>query len=153
MPDLAAAALAAHRFGFGPRPGELRVIAGDPRNWVKSQLGPDRTLPSQIAALPPAEDDLLAYGRWLVARRLLRLDRELPQPPTGGQPQPGASASDATTQAGAEPAAMAERGGDVNAPPSDANLEQDFIQNFRPRVAAAVAARLEAAMTSQESGA
>jgi uncharacterized protein (DUF1800 family) len=70
MPDMNAAALAAHRFGFGPRPGELRTIAGDPRGWVKSQLEPTRALPPQIAALPAAEDDVLAFGRWLVQRRL-----------------------------------------------------------------------------------
>ena len=40
MPDLRLAAIAAHRFGFGPRPGELRTIADDPRGWVKSQLRP-----------------------------------------------------------------------------------------------------------------
>lgn len=70
MPDMRLAALAAHRFGFGPRPGELRTIAGDPRGWVKSQLDGERTPPAPIAALPSAEDDLWAFGRWLVQRRM-----------------------------------------------------------------------------------
>ncbi|MCP4805242.1 MAG: DUF1800 domain-containing protein [Proteobacteria bacterium] len=30
---------AATRFGLGPRPGELRAIGGDPRGWLKAQLG------------------------------------------------------------------------------------------------------------------
>ena len=76
MLDMAAAALAAQRFGFGPRPNELRAIAGDPRGWVKSQLGATAALPAQIAALPPAEDDLLAFGRWQLARRLIRTDNQ-----------------------------------------------------------------------------
>ena len=34
-----AAVLAAGRFGFAPKPGELSRIAGDPRGWVAAQLG------------------------------------------------------------------------------------------------------------------
>jgi uncharacterized protein (DUF1800 family) len=42
MLDLRAAAIAANRFGFGPKPGELSDIASDPRGWLKQQLaGPD----------------------------------------------------------------------------------------------------------------
>lgn len=68
--SLERAALAAARFGFGARPGELRAIAGDPVGWVKAQLAPERTPPPPIAALPPAEDDVLAFGRFFVAQRL-----------------------------------------------------------------------------------
>lgn len=68
--SLEQAALAANRFGFGARPGDLRAIAGDPVGWVKAQLAPERTAPAPIAALPPAEDDVLAFGRFYVARRL-----------------------------------------------------------------------------------
>src|SRR5512147_1817362 len=125
MPDLRLAAVAAHRFGFGPRPGELRAIAGDPRGWVKSQLAPTRTLPPQIAALPAAEDDLLAFGRWLVQRRLANGN-------------------------GARVEQRAERQGVTPEQMRQLSTEEDFIQTFRERVAAAVGARLEAAMTSDQ---
>jgi uncharacterized protein (DUF1800 family) len=38
MVDLKAASIAANRFGFGPKQGELGSIAGDPRGWLKQQL-------------------------------------------------------------------------------------------------------------------
>jgi uncharacterized protein (DUF1800 family) len=122
MPDLAMAALAAHRFGFGPRPGELNAIAGDPRGWVKSQLGPQRTPPPQIAALPPAEDDLLAFGRWLVGLRLNRGDGRMDE--------------------------RAERQGISADELRQLSIEERFVAAFRERMSAAVSARLEAAMTS-----
>jgi uncharacterized protein (DUF1800 family) len=139
MPDLAAAALAAHRFGFGPKPGELRAIAGDPRGWVKSQLGPTSSLPPQIASLPPAEDDLLSFGRWQVARRLLRNADAPPNPTPGETSQRRGEAPAGEAMAGASPEAM-----------RNLSVEQDFIDNFRPRVTRAVAARVEAAMTSDQ---
>jgi uncharacterized protein (DUF1800 family) len=40
MIDLKAAAVAANRFGFGPKHGELAEIAPDPRGWLKDQLRP-----------------------------------------------------------------------------------------------------------------
>jgi uncharacterized protein (DUF1800 family) len=124
MPDLRLAAIAAHRFGFGPRPGELRVIAGDPRGWVKGQIGRQAQLPAPIAALPPAEDDLLAFGRWLARRRL-----------NNGN--------------GARIEERAERQGISQEELQRLSVEDDFVQNFRERVSAAVSARLTAAMTSQ----
>jgi uncharacterized protein (DUF1800 family) len=123
MPDLRLAALAAHRFGFGPRPGELRAIAGDPRGWVKSQLGRRTDLPTPIAALPAAEDDLLAFGRWLVRRRL-----------AGGN--------------AARVEERAERQGITREELQRLSIEEDFVENFRERVSRAVGARLEAAMTT-----
>ena len=38
--SLVEAAIAANRFGFGARPGDLDAIAGDPRGWLKAQIGP-----------------------------------------------------------------------------------------------------------------
>jgi uncharacterized protein (DUF1800 family) len=64
------AVIAANRFGYGARPGELRAIAGDPRGWVKSQIAPERAPPAPLAELPPAEDDVLAFGRFYAAQRL-----------------------------------------------------------------------------------
>jgi uncharacterized protein (DUF1800 family) len=124
MPDLRLAAIAAHRFGFGPRPGELRTIAGDPRGWVKSQLGPQRTLPAAIAALPPAEDDLLAFGRWLARRRLNGPNAQRMED-------------------------RAERQGVTQEELQRLSIEEDFVETFRARVTRAVGARLEAAMTTE----
>lgn len=121
MPDLRLAAIAAHRFGFGPRPGELAAIAGDPRGWVKSQLGRQSASPAPIAALPPAEDDLLAFGRWLARRRL------------NG---PNAQRMEE----------RAERQGVTQAELQRLSIEGDFVENFRERVTRAVGARLEAAI-------
>jgi uncharacterized protein (DUF1800 family) len=70
MPDLSLAAVAATRFGFGARPGELNAIAGDPQGWVLQQVRAPAAEPPLIAALPAAEDDLLAFGRWIASRRL-----------------------------------------------------------------------------------
>src|SRR5689334_21815411 len=123
MPDLRLAAIAAHRFGFGPRPGELRTIAGDPRGWVKSQVGPQTSLPAPIAALPPAEDDLLAFGRWLARRRL-----------NNGN---AARIED-----------RAERQGVTQEELRRLSVEEDFVENFRLRVGRAVGARVEVAMTT-----
>lgn len=123
MPDIRLAALAAHRFGFGPRPGELRAIASDPRGWVKAQLGPAPP-PPQIAALPPAEDDLLAFGRWLARRRL--------RGPNGRQAEE-----------------RAERQGVSEEELRRLSIEDEFVENFRERVSRAIGARLEAAMTGE----
>lgn len=68
--SLQQAALAANRFGYGAKPGELRAISGDPIGWVKAQLTPERAPPAPIAALPPTEDDVLALGRFLISQRL-----------------------------------------------------------------------------------
>jgi uncharacterized protein (DUF1800 family) len=124
MPDLSQAALAAHRFGFGPRLGELRAIAGDPRGWVKSQLAPRRALPPQIAALPPAEDDMLAFGRWLVGLRLNRGN-------------------------GQRVEERAERQGISREELRQMSIEEQFVNAFRERASRAVSARLEAALTSE----
>ncbi len=123
MTDLHLAALAAHRFGFGPRPGELRAIAADPRGWVKSQLGPQSRLPAPVADLPAAEDDLWAFGRWLVRRRMT-----------------GANAVRLEDRA--------ERQGITREELQRLSIEDEFAATFRVRVANAVAARFNAAIAS-----
>jgi uncharacterized protein (DUF1800 family) len=50
-PALRDAAIAATRFGYGARPGELRLIATDPRGWLLSQLQAP-TIPARFDALP-----------------------------------------------------------------------------------------------------
>src|SRR6266513_3448749 len=46
--DARAAALALHRFGLGPRAGEIEVIASDPRDALMGEL--DRPSPGSVAA-------------------------------------------------------------------------------------------------------
>jgi uncharacterized protein (DUF1800 family) len=119
--DLQAATIAAQRFGFGPRPGELKQIAADPRGWVKAQLRPERELPPALAALPAGEDDLLAFGRWLVQRRLAQ----------GGD--------DAGLQR------RAKREGVSAAELQKLSIEDSFKAAFRARGVAAIDARIRAA--------
>jgi uncharacterized protein (DUF1800 family) len=48
--------IAAARFGYGARPGELGRIADDPRGWLLDQLRPGVPLPPQLASLPSGHD-------------------------------------------------------------------------------------------------
>ena len=68
------AAVAANRFGLGARPGDLAVVAKDPKGWLLAQLEPERELPAPLAALPSAADDQLAFAQWLrgLGRGVLR---------------------------------------------------------------------------------
>jgi uncharacterized protein (DUF1800 family) len=50
--------IAANRFGLGARPGELRIIAGDPRGWIGAQIAPRPALPGALADLPPSHETL-----------------------------------------------------------------------------------------------
>ncbi|HYD72959.1 MAG TPA: DUF1800 domain-containing protein [Candidatus Binatia bacterium] len=125
MPDMHLAAVAAHRFGFGPKPGDLRAIAGDPRGWVKSQLGRQTALPPAIAALPAAEDDLWAFGRWLVRRRMNNRNVERMEQ-------------------------RAEREGVTMEELRALSIEDEFVANFRDRVTRGVAARIDAAIASDQ---
>ncbi len=125
MPDMRLAALAAHRFGFGPRPGELASIAGDPRGWVKSQLGRRSALPAPIAALPAAEDDLWSFGRWLVQRRMRNGNAQRMEQ-------------------------RAEREGITQEELQRLSIEDEFVRNFRGRIIRAVAARVDAAIASEQ---
>jgi uncharacterized protein (DUF1800 family) len=121
--DLRTAAIAAQRFGFGARPGELKQIAGDPRGWVKSQLEPERQPPAVIAALPSGQDDLRAFGRWLLERRI-------------------ASGRDDAIER------RAAREGFSMADLKSMSVEQSFASTLRARRLAAVDARLRAAATT-----
>src|SRR5579883_443160 len=63
MVDLKAAAIAANRFGFGAKPGELGDIAPDPRSWLKAQLARptqravEMRSPSKLAAFFQAQKE------------------------------------------------------------------------------------------------
>jgi uncharacterized protein (DUF1800 family) len=57
--------IAAHRFGLGPRPGELATIS-DPRDWLETQVrGPVRA-PGELASL---SDSATILAGFLAARR------------------------------------------------------------------------------------
>ncbi len=50
------AAVAAGRFGYGPKPGELDQIASDPRGWVIEQLSKSPERPEGLRAIPDSVD-------------------------------------------------------------------------------------------------
>ena len=66
---LQAAAIAANRFGYGARPGDLAAIKDDPRGWLKSQLDRDVPEPAPLDDLPPGGADFIAFSVWLRAYR------------------------------------------------------------------------------------
>ena len=55
------ALIAAHRFGLGPRPGEVDHIAGDPRGWLLEQLDAPYQVPAAMADLPPVSENVLDW--------------------------------------------------------------------------------------------
>lgn len=55
-----AAFIAAHRFGFGPRPGELERISPDPRGWVLAQIDPAAPVPASLTGFPSSGERLRA---------------------------------------------------------------------------------------------
>ncbi len=69
MLDLKAGAIAANRFGFGAKPGELSIIAADPRGWLKQQLGP-------AAPAPPGTPSSAALASFLEAQKERKTDAD-----------------------------------------------------------------------------
>jgi uncharacterized protein (DUF1800 family) len=122
--SLSKAAIAASRFGYGAKPGELRAIAGDPQGWVKAQLIPERAPPTAIAALPPTEDDVLALGRFLIQQRLNNNN--------------GDAVRKRFSKQGVTDQQMRELG-----------IEDAYRQHFRARAETATKARLDVAMATE----
>jgi uncharacterized protein (DUF1800 family) len=58
--------IAVHRFGLGPRPGELDRAAADPKGWLTRQIGPAAAAPPEFAGLPSGAERM---GDLLRARR------------------------------------------------------------------------------------
>jgi uncharacterized protein (DUF1800 family) len=123
MPDLTLAAVAATRFGLGAQPNELAAIAGDPQGWVLAQVRTPSPEPAAIGALPPAEDDLLAFGRWLASRRLRNAESQRLE-------------------------RLAQQEGLTMDQLRAFSLEESFVLAFRDRYGRAVQARMEAAVTA-----
>ena len=46
------AAIAASRFGLGPRPGDLAAIAPDPKGWLRLQLQQAPVMPQRLQTFP-----------------------------------------------------------------------------------------------------
>src|SRR5262249_55491929 len=84
--------------------------------------------PAAIAALPPAEDDLLAFGRWTVQRRM--------------RANNGANADRVMRRA--------QREGVSQDQMQEMTVEDDFVRNFRQRMVTAVNARIVAAVTTDK---
>jgi uncharacterized protein (DUF1800 family) len=59
--DLSTAAIAANRFGLGARPGELAVLADDPRRWLRSQLEAPYRAPPELAGLASGTEILATF--------------------------------------------------------------------------------------------
>jgi uncharacterized protein (DUF1800 family) len=59
-PELRAAAIAAWRFGYGARPGELTRISADPRGWLLAQLEPDAVPAFPFPDFPDSAADAAA---------------------------------------------------------------------------------------------
>jgi uncharacterized protein (DUF1800 family) len=72
MFDLKAAAVAANRFGFGAKPGELDAIAPDPRGWLRQQLRAPS--PVSVAMQSPAR-----LGLYFQLRQARKTDADAAQ--------------------------------------------------------------------------
>lgn len=59
-PRLRTAAIAAWRFGYGARPGELARISDDPRGWLLAQLEPDAVPAFPFPDFPDSAGDAAA---------------------------------------------------------------------------------------------
>lgn len=53
--------IAAHRFGFGPKPGDIDTIAQDPRGWLAEQVTNPQPLPVVMQDLPPVSENVLDW--------------------------------------------------------------------------------------------
>ncbi len=67
MTIVAAAAIAANRFGLGARPGDLAAIGEDPRGWLRAQLAGGA--PLLAAAALPSTQQILSGAEPIVRER------------------------------------------------------------------------------------
>ncbi|MCG8504171.1 MAG: DUF1800 family protein, partial [Sphingomonadales bacterium] len=66
------AAIAATRFGLGPRPGDLTVLGVDARGWVRDQLKKPDPLLSAATDLPSSQATLRKIDSYRRQRRQMR---------------------------------------------------------------------------------
>lgn len=77
--------IAAHRFGLGPRPGELARMKKAPRDWVKAQIGARQEMPLALTGYPSSRDRLVAMmavadGNKAAVKKSGQLAREIALP-------------------------------------------------------------------------
>ncbi|MBK7250816.1 MAG: DUF1800 family protein [Gammaproteobacteria bacterium] len=75
-PSELAGAIAVRRFGLGARPGELAAAAGDPRDWLLSQVRTPYSPPVDIGGLESGAAILATYQSLVRARRVSRARSE-----------------------------------------------------------------------------
>jgi len=150
----AEAALALHRFGFGPRIGSIAAIASDPRGAVLSEL--DRPGAGRIG-----DPDLLSGGEAARAafhfrqekraqRLAQRAESEMDKQAAGNPPQPGAGAAAASPDAAGpnmadNPAGSAAERSVVPKPKRDPGPgipQQLYLEEAKARIDAALGAEL-----------
>ncbi len=142
-----AAALALHRFGFGPVPGAIAAIAGDPRAALLAELerpGAGQIMAANLPDSAQAARELLDYRAERLARRKLaeqakqqqeKQQQAEQQAPAGEGHAAAATNAAAGMQAGAQPTA-------ANGQNRPAELPLALVQNEAQ-------ARIEAAVSSQ----
>jgi len=131
------AALALHRFGFGPVPGAIAAIADDPRGALLAEL--ERPGAGQVAAgnLPNSAQAARAFAEYRAERLAQRklLQRAKQQAPAGSGDTSAATKPEGDAQA---PGASATNNGQNRPPELPALLVQNEAQ-----------VRLEAALSAQ----
>src|SRR4029077_19419452 len=73
MPESIASAIAANRFGLGARPGELALVGGDAREWLRAQL---RAPPPALSA-PALRSSAQILAQALELRRAIQAQRKV----------------------------------------------------------------------------
>ncbi len=134
----AEAALALHRFGFGPRAGSIAAIASDPRGALMAEL--DRPGAGRIA-----DPDLLAGGEAARAAFNFRQERKAQRLAERAQRDAAKNSPAAPAEKPAMSEAMAQ-GGDRPAPlkpnPQPGVPQQLYLEEAKARIDAALGADL-----------
>ena len=132
-----AAALALHRFGFGPVPGAIAAIADDPRGALLAELehpGAGQVVAANLPNSAQAGQAVAEYRAEQMARQKLA-QRAKQQAPAGAGNAPAMNA-DSGAQAGAQPPAA----NGQNQPPA---LPVRIVQNeAQVRIEAALSSRI-----------
>ena len=129
-----AAALALHRFGFGPTGGEIAVIADDPRGAIFADL--DRPLAGNIdGPLPNSSESARAVFDFQAAQQAKqKLTQRMQKPESGGMMQVSSEAIAAITA----DLAVGQKPGE-NQPPLPQQL---FLNEAKARIEAATSSNI-----------
>ena len=130
--SLELAAIAANRFGLGARPGDLAVIAGDPRGWLIDQLHAEDAPPQPLADLPATAKAAGEFTTWLASIGLF-----------GGKANLAALYKPGQAMAADAPGVMGPDGQKLS-------VEQSYVRYFFPAYEAGVEARFKVATTTQK---